>query len=249
MKRSGDLGRGHLDSEDSLLLDEDEGQAVEMQNPLNNLTFTTTDAQSILTANHTLNRVNINNINNPNRPHIFSDDEGSSTASSIAQLNVFGGEGVAGSAGATSTRRSTDIRCRASSECGSIFGTIHLPPLVTPTVTTPRPAPGDDEEVVEEDPHSSPTAKGDPLPSPTAAAGEGQATMMMEDVDLGSTNRIMALRGANNSSIGGDGGGSGSGNGEVATLEGCPTAEVSPETIMHGNPPSSGDELNEVSYR
>lgn len=225
-RNNDDLERGHLDSEDSLL-SEDEGPTVEMGNPLK--TLTTAVAPSNFDANDTLNSIkNFNKTNNPDRPQHFSDDEGSSVASSKVQLNVFDDEGAgvrARSVGA-GANSSIDIRCRASSECGSmIVGTMQL------QATTP--AAGDEEGDVTEDPPPPPTA---------ARAGQDR---MMEDVDLGSTNRIMGLRGVNNSS-GGRGNDGGSYNDEVAAVRECSTAEPTPAPIIPGDVPSSEDELNEV---
>lgn len=220
MDRNDRLESGYLDSEDSLL-DEHGEPAVEMQNPLSD----------------TLNRIRINSMNNPDHPHKFSDDDGSSAASSKVQLNAFGvGDAGAGAgsaragAGAGSGRSSVDALCRASSECGSVMGTIQLP-LRLSTATTP--AVGDEEKVAED---TSP---------PSPAAGKRQA-MMMEAVDFGSTNRIMKLREVNGSSSGRGNSAGSDGGGEVESVGECPTVEPSPETIMPGDAPSAGDELNEV---
>ncbi|CAM9173805.1 unnamed protein product, partial [Pylaiella littoralis] len=129
-------------------------------------------------------------------------------------------------------RSSVDALCRASSECGSVMGTIQLP-LRLSTATTP--AVGDEEKVAED---TSP---------PSPAAGKRQA-MMMEAVDFGSTNRIMKLREVNGSSSGRGNSAGSDGCGEVESVGECPTVEPSPETIMPGDAPSARDELNEAEY-
>ncbi len=258
MSNRKDPERGHLDSEDSLL---DEGQSVEMQNPLN-----LADPSILENLNSTANTMNTSN--NP-RLNLFSDDELSSAESSVAQP--------------TNAPDDIESRCRASSEaCSVMVGTLTTQPNLGTapgeygdTQNSPRPVAGADmtnEDLsntgrieahyrisseagsVLQGTMRSPLGRTrdayeDTENSPRPVAGDE-----MTNVDLGSTNRIMSLREANNG--GGDGGGSGNdsgGNygGKGKAGEDFTTAEPSPAMIVagDGDAPSGGDEVTEVSCK
>lgn len=139
-----------------------------------------------------------------------------------------------------SEESSVATHCRGSTECGSMaIGTFMRPPTAIS---------GRNEEDAED------------YPRQPSSAG-----VSMADVDLGSTNRIMALREAsnnntdssgnngssNNNSGAHDGSGSGSGgggdsDGKLKISEGFLTAEPSPSVMMPGDGSSGGGELTEV---
>lgn len=148
----------------------------------------------------------------------------------------------------SSEESSVNARCRASSECGSVMvGTFRHPPISI--------SGGDEDGAVS--------------PHQPAAAEEANMT----DVDLGSTNRIMALRETNNnghsshthsrsrsrssnnpsnnnnnsSGVRDESGGTGSGSGGKAeAAKDCSTAEPSPTPMVPGDGPSGAGELTEV---
>jgi len=244
MSSRNDPERGHLDSEDSLL---DEEQSVEMQNPLN-----LADPSVLENLNSTVNTVNTSN--NP-RLNLFSDDELSSADSSIAQP--------------TDAPDEIESRCRASSEaCSVMLGTMTTP--LAPgeyggMQNSPQPFAGAD--MTDKDLSNTGRIKAhyrmtmSPPPRRTSVGHEDTEHSPrpfeggeMTNVDLGSTNRIMALREVNNG--GGDGSGSGNDSGvenrgKGKEGENYTTAEPSPAMIMagDGDAPSSGDEVTEVSCK
>ena len=247
--------RWHLGSEDSL---RDEEQVVEMQNPLRNIP-NPSDLDNLNSTSDT-----INTSSSPH-PHLFSDDEPSSAESSVT--------------GQRNAPNEMESRCRASSEAGSVMPGTMMSPLGTApgaygdTDNSRRPVAGAD--MTNEDlsningiaAHYRFTSEACSVMPGTMALPLGRAPVQYEDtqtypppveggdmtsVDLGSTNRIMALREANNG--GGDGGGRGNGSrrksgdkvraGEVYSTT---TAEPSPAIIMAGDARSGGDEVTEVS--
>ncbi|CAM9118497.1 unnamed protein product [Ectocarpus sp. 13 AM-2016] len=166
-----------------------------------------------------------NNANNPD-PGGFSDDEPSSPESNKSPSRnnpSFPPSGNGGSDHGSSKEDDDDNRLDQSSECGSMAATMRHERAVTTFK-------GDEEE-----------DSAEKLP-PKAAD--------MEDVDLGSTNRIMALRKTNDSSSTNNQNPERGGNclkDETRTAMDPSTAEPSPNTIVPGDA-SQVDELSEMEY-
>lgn len=171
--------------------------------------------------------VNFNNntANNP-APGVFSDDESSSPESneSPSRNNLSFAPSGDGGSDHDSSKDDGDNGLDESSECGSMAATMRHQRAATSLK-------GEDEEDSAEE-----------LP-PAAVKGAD-----MEDVDLGSTNRIMALRKTNDSSSTKNQNPERRESGhkdEARTVMDPSTAEPSPNTIVPGD--ASGDELSEVS--
>lgn len=201
-KRS-ELERGHLDSEDSLLDGQDQ---LEMQNPLNN-------APPAILENMNNNSISLNNPSSM----MFSDDEVSSTESSVAKprtaIPEFDDRGD-----------DMDDGLDDCSDCGS---------MAVDTMRYSRARTSAAEEECFEN------------PPPASGVSMQDVDLGMEDVDLGTTNRIMALREPNNNSNDSSGVGDGDGAVRKTIVEGS-TAEPSPSLIVPGDGPSSGGDLTEV---
>lgn len=169
--------------------------------------------------------VNFNNNANNLDPGVFSDDEPSSPESNKSPSRdtpSFPPSGDGGSDHGSSKEDHDDNGLDQSSECGSMAATMRHERAATSFK-------GDEEE-----------DSADELPPKGAD---------MEDVDLGSTNRIMALRKTNDSSSTNNQNPERGGNGlkdETRTAMDPSTAEPSPNTIVPGDA-SQVDELSEVS--
>lgn len=150
---------------------------------------------------------------NPSRM-VFSDDEASSAESSVAKPTAIPEFGDRGD--------EVDDGLDDCSDCGSMAAD-------TMRYSRAKTSAG------REEPQGCLT--------PASGVSMQDVDLSMEDVDLGSTNRIMALRESKNN-MGGRGVG-GDNDGGKTIVEGS-TAEPSPSMIMPGDGPSSGGDLTEV---
>ncbi|CAM9964474.1 unnamed protein product, partial [Ectocarpus fasciculatus] len=174
------------------------------------------------------NNNNNHNANNPD-PGVFSDDESSSPESNEPPSRNTLSFATSGDGGSDhdSSKNDDDNGLDESSESGSMAATMRHRRAATSLQ-------GEEED----------TSSAEELP-PAAVKGAD-----MEDVDLGSTNRIMALRKTNDSSSSINNknpksGGSGLKDGARTVMDPS-TAEPSPNTIVPGD--ASGDELSEMEY-